>query len=59
MSLWIYIFTKTANWERYIEVREDVLLKIINIVHQHDAEMALPTQKVEISEKRRLAAMQQ
>jgi len=56
LSLWIYIFTKTANWERYLEVKEDVLLKIIAIVHEHGAEMALPVQKIAITEKRQRAA---
>ena len=59
MSLWIYIFTKTANWERYIAVREDVLLKIIAIVHDHDAEMAEPLQKVQISDRRSQAVLEQ
>lgn len=59
MSLWIYIFTKTANWERYIAVREDVLLKIIGIVHAHDAEMAEPLQKVQISDRRSQAVLEQ
>lgn len=58
LSLWVYLFTKTADWERYIEVKEDVYLKIISIIHKHGAEMALPVQKVDINEKRRQAAMQ-
>lgn len=48
MSMFIRGFTKTVDWERYLKVREDVLLKIIGIVHAHDAEIAQPLQKFEI-----------
>lgn len=47
LSLWIYIFTKTTDWEKYLKIREDILLKIVRIVHEHGAEIALPVQKIE------------
>lgn len=59
MSLFVRGFTKTVDWERYLKVREDVLLKIIAIIHEHGAEIAEPLQKLEISKKRQLSAAQQ
>ncbi|MCG9681306.1 mechanosensitive ion channel family protein [Vibrio sp. Isolate23] len=44
LQMMVYTFTKTVNWIRYHEVKEDVLLKIMSIIHQHDADIAYPTQ---------------
>jgi MscS family membrane protein len=43
LEFFIYTFTKTTNWIRYHEVKQDVLLKIVDIVHAHDADFAFPT----------------
>ncbi|KII76569.1 mechanosensitive ion channel family protein [Vibrio renipiscarius] len=44
LDLLVYTFTKTVNWIRYHEVKQDVLLQIMAIIHQHDADIAFPTQ---------------
>ncbi|USD34394.1 MULTISPECIES: mechanosensitive ion channel family protein [Vibrio] len=44
LQMMVYTFTKTVNWIRYHEVKEDVLLKIMSIIHRHDADIAYPTQ---------------
>ncbi|MCG9595445.1 mechanosensitive ion channel family protein [Vibrio sp. Isolate25] len=44
LQMMVYTFTKTVNWIRYHEVKEDVLLKIMTIIHRHDADIAYPTQ---------------
>ncbi|MBN3495303.1 mechanosensitive ion channel family protein [Vibrio neptunius] len=44
LQMMVYTFTKTVNWIRYHEVKEDVLLKIMSIIHKHDADIAYPTQ---------------
>lgn len=59
MSIFVRGFTKTVDWERFLAVRQDVLLKIIGIIHEHGAEIAQPLQKIGLSEKTRLAAMSQ
>ncbi len=43
LEFFVYTFTKTTNWVHYHEVKQDVLLKIIGIIHQHDADIAFPT----------------
>jgi MscS family membrane protein len=43
LDFFIYTFTKTVNWQRYHQVKQDVLLKVIEIIHQHGADIALPT----------------
>ena len=43
IDFFIYTFTKTTNWIKYHEVKQDVLLQIANIVEAHEAEFAFPT----------------
>ena len=43
LDFFIYTFTKTTNWIRYHEIKQDVMLKIIKIVHSHGADFAFPT----------------
>ena len=47
LDFFIYTFTKTVNWIEYHKVKEDVLLKIIEIVHSHGADFAFPTRTVD------------
>lgn len=46
LNFFIYTFTKTVNWARYHEVKQDVMLKIVDIVHAHGADFALPTRTI-------------
>lgn len=43
LDFFIYTFTKTTNWIRFHEIKQDVLLKIVAIVHSHGADFAFPT----------------
>ena len=43
LDFFVYTFTKTTNWVRFHEIKQDILLKIIEIVHSHDADFAFPT----------------
>ncbi|GJM13998.1 MAG: mechanosensitive ion channel protein MscS [Pseudohongiella sp.] len=43
LDFFIYTFTKTTNWIRFHEIKQDVLLKIVEIVHSHGADFAFPT----------------
>ena len=43
LDFFIYTFTKTTDWVYFHEVKQDVLLKIIDIVHEYDADIAFPT----------------
>lgn len=48
LNFFVYTFTKTTNWIRYHEVKQDVLLKIFQIVENHGAEFAFPTSTVHL-----------
>lgn len=48
LDLLVYTFTKTVNWIRYHEVKQDVLLQIMSIIHQHDADIAYPTHTIKL-----------
>jgi len=54
LDFFIYVFTKTTNWIHYHEVKEDVLLKVLDIVTAHGAEVAFPTSTLHIPEGVRL-----
>jgi MscS family membrane protein len=43
LDFFFYTFTKTTNWIRFHEVNEDVMLKIVDIVHKNGADFAFPT----------------
>ena len=48
LDFFIYTFTKTTNWVKFHEVKQDVLFKITEIVEKHGAEMAFPTSTVHL-----------
>lgn len=44
----IYTFTKTTEWVRFHQVKQDVLLKVAQIIEANQAEIAFPTSTVHI-----------
>ena len=46
LSIFIYCFTNTANWAKYLEIREDVNKKIMDIVAKHGSDFAFPSQSI-------------
>ncbi len=49
LDFFIYTFTKTREWQKYHEIKQDVLLKIMQIIEQEGAEIAFPTSTLHIS----------
>ncbi|MBT8147969.1 MAG: mechanosensitive ion channel family protein [Gammaproteobacteria bacterium] len=47
LDFFVYTFTRTTNWVRFHEIKQDVLLKIIQIVRSHGADFAFPTTTVD------------
>jgi len=43
LDFFIYTFTKTTNWIKYHDVKQDVLLNIMKIIEDEGAEIAFPT----------------
>ncbi|WP_342632240.1 mechanosensitive ion channel family protein [Marinobacter alkaliphilus] len=48
LDIMVYTFTKTTQWVRFHEVKEDVLLKISDIIESHGAEVAFPTRTLHL-----------
>lgn len=44
----IYTFTKTTEWVKFHQVKQDVLLKVAQIIEANQAEIAFPTSTVHI-----------
>lgn len=58
LDFFVYTFTKTTNWIQFHEIKQDVLLKITDIIAKHGAEIAFPTSTVHIENDAILSAMQ-
>lgn len=50
LNIFIYTFTSTANWAKYLDIREDVHLKIMKIVEENGSSFAFPSQSIYIEE---------
>lgn len=50
LDFFIYTFTKTTNWVAYHEIKQDVLLKVLAIIHDNGADVAFPTQTLQVEQ---------
>ena len=48
LDFFIYCLTHTVNWQKFHEVKQDVLLKITDIIDRNGASIAYPTQRVQL-----------
>ena len=48
VDFFVYTFTKTTNWIRFHEVKQDVLLKISGIIENNHASIAYPTHVLQL-----------
>ncbi len=46
LDIFLYFFTKTTKWQEYLEVQEDVNLKILEIIRELDISIALPSRSI-------------
>ena len=49
LDFFIYCYTKTTAWVKYHAVKQDVLLKVFDIIDGHGAEIAFPTSTLHVS----------
>jgi MscS family membrane protein len=49
LDFFIYTFTRTTNWVKYHQVKQDVLLKVLEIVAEAGAEVAFPTSTLHLA----------
>ena len=57
VDFFIYCMTHTVNWQHYHAVKQDVLLKISEIVRRHGAAVAYPTRTIDIDAAPELAGL--
>lgn len=50
LDFFVYTFTKTTDWIAFHEIKQDVLLKILNIILDLGADVAYPTSTLKIPE---------
>lgn len=50
LDIYIYTFTKTTVWIEFHVVKQDVLLKIADIIEGHGAEIAFPTRTLYVED---------
>ncbi len=50
LDFFIYCFTRTVVWAEFHAVKQDVMLKIVDIIDGHGAEIAFPTRTLHVPE---------
>jgi MscS family membrane protein len=48
LEFFIYTFTKTTDWIEFHHIKQDVMLQILNIIHNNDADCAFPTRTLHV-----------
>ncbi|OZG73475.1 mechanosensitive ion channel protein MscS [Hahella sp. CCB-MM4] len=55
LDFFVYTFTKTTNWIEYHKVKQDVLIKIMEIIKAEGGDVAFPTQTIHLPDQIKLA----
>jgi len=50
LEFFIYTFTKTVHWVEFHQIKQDVMLRIIDIIERNGAECAFPTTTLHVPE---------
>lgn len=50
-KIFMYFFTNTSNWEKYLLIKEDVNYKIIELLNDNNIEIAMPSRNLYLEEK--------
>ena len=50
VDFFIYCFTKTTQWVKFHEIKQEIMLRISEIIDQNDAEIAFPTSTIHIAD---------
>lgn len=46
LDIFIYTFSNTANWAKYMDIKEDINLKIMKIIEDNNSDFAFPSQSL-------------
>jgi MscS family membrane protein len=55
LDFFIYTFTHETNWQKFHQIKQDVLIQIADIIVGHGAEIAFPTQTIHLAEPEHIA----
>ena len=50
LTIFIYAFTRTSNWKTYMDIKEEIQLRIIEIVESNGSSFAFPSQSIYIEQ---------
>jgi MscS family membrane protein len=50
LELQLYCFTSTTVWTDFLDIREQLLLRIMELVQSHGLQMAFPTRTIHMSQ---------
>ena len=48
LDFFIYVFTKTTNWVQFHAIKQDIMLKILEIIAANGADVAFPTRTLQM-----------
>lgn len=48
LDFFIYTFTRTTDWVRYHAIKQDIMIRILDIIHANGADVAFPTQTLQL-----------
>ena len=51
LDFFIYCFTRTTRWVEFHEVKQDVMLRIADIIRNNHAEIAFPTSTIHLADR--------
>lgn len=58
INILVYCFSTTVNWGEWLDVRQDVMLKIMDILSSHNLSFAFPSQSLYIEEMPKVSLLQ-
>lgn len=58
INILVYCFSTTVNWGEWLDVRQDVMLKIMDIIASHNLSFAFPSQSLYIEEMPKVSLAQ-
>ncbi|GAB3272095.1 mechanosensitive ion channel family protein [Parahaliea aestuarii] len=50
LDFFVYAFTKTTVWVEYHRIKQEILLNILQIIHDHGADVAFPTRTLHLQQ---------
>ena len=59
LDFFVYTFTRTTQWVEFHRVKQDVLLRVAQIIEQHGAQIAFPTRTLHLPDGMHISTAQE